>query len=101
MPGFLLHEGASVVCAHGGTAVPVAPNPRVRVSGMPVAGQDAQWIVNGCPLPRPDITATWITAASRVRSMGRPVLLSTSQGLCVQSGTPLLVVNTQMRVRGI
>ena len=29
MPGFLLHVGATVLCAHGGQAQPTVPNPRV------------------------------------------------------------------------
>lgn len=35
MPGFLLHLGATVLCSHAGQATPVAPNPRVLVSGQP------------------------------------------------------------------
>ena len=35
MPGFLLHVGATVICAHGGQAQPTAPNPRVRSCGQP------------------------------------------------------------------
>ena len=37
MPGPLLHLGATVLCSHGGQAMPTAPNPRVLVSGQPVA----------------------------------------------------------------
>ena len=36
MPGFVLHVGATVLCAHGGQAQPTAPNPRVLVSGQPI-----------------------------------------------------------------
>jgi len=36
MPGFLLHLGATVMCAHGGQATPTAPFPRVLLSGQPV-----------------------------------------------------------------
>ena len=36
MPGFLLHVGATVLCAHGGQAQPTVPNPRVTVSGQPI-----------------------------------------------------------------
>ncbi len=32
MPGFLLHEGATVLCLHVGQAQPMVPNPRVTVS---------------------------------------------------------------------
>ena len=28
MPGFLLHQGATVLCAHAGQATPTVPNPR-------------------------------------------------------------------------
>ena len=36
MASFVLHQGATVLCAHGGAAVPLAPNPRVMLSGQPV-----------------------------------------------------------------
>ena len=29
MPGFLLHQGAAVMCAHGGQMAVIEPNPRV------------------------------------------------------------------------
>jgi hypothetical protein len=41
MPGFLLHVGATVLCAHGGQATPTAPNPRVMVSGTADRGESA------------------------------------------------------------
>ena len=28
MPGFLLHQGATVTCSHGGQAMPTVPNPQ-------------------------------------------------------------------------
>ncbi len=31
MPGFLLHEGATVMCLHAGQAEPTVPDPRVTV----------------------------------------------------------------------
>lgn len=36
MPGFLVHQGANVVCTHMGQATPVTPFPRVKVSGQPI-----------------------------------------------------------------
>ena len=50
MAGFLLHQGATVLCSHGGQAMPTAPNPRVLVSGQPTALLSAPWVVAGCPL---------------------------------------------------
>jgi hypothetical protein len=105
MPGFLLHQGATVLCTHGGQAQATAPNPRVKVAGQPIVMQPQPWTVAGCPFnvsgsPVPCVTAQWITAAVRVRSMGQPVLLQDSQAVCAPNGTPVSIVTTQLRVRG-
>lgn len=105
MPGFLLHVGATVLCAHAGQAQPTAPNPRVKVGGQPVVTQAAPYTVAGCPFnisgaPSPCITAQWVTAATRVRVGGLPVLLQDSQAICAPNGTPLNIVVTQVRVKG-
>jgi hypothetical protein len=107
MPGFLVHVGATVVCAHGGQAQPTAPVPRVRVNGQPVATVAPPYVVAGCPNPPPPasngpcVTAQWVTAAVRVKALGEPVLLQDSQAICTPTGTPLTVVATQVRVKGI
>jgi len=106
MPGFLLHVGATVQCAHTGQAMPTVTNPRVMVSGQPIVTQPASYIVTGCPLnisgaPSPCVTAQWITAAARILSNGLPVLLTDSQAVCVPNGTPLLITVTQTRVTGV
>jgi len=105
MPGFLLHVGATVMCAHAGQAQPTAPNPRVLVGGQPIVTQSAPYAVAGCPfapggVPTPCVTANWVTAAVRVRANGVPVLLQDSQAICTPNGTPLNIVVTQVRVRG-
>jgi hypothetical protein len=105
MPGFLLHQGAAVLCMHGGQAQATAPNPRVRVSGQPVVTQVAPWVVAGCPLnvsgsPVPCVTAQWVTGATRVLAGGQPVLLQDSQAVCTPNGTGVNVVMTQVRVQG-
>lgn len=105
MPGFLLHVGATVICSHPpGQAQPVTPNPRVRVSNQPIVDQTAQYLIAGCALTGtapPCATAAWITAATRVRAGNIPVLLQDSQSICAPTGTPLNVVITQLRVRGV
>jgi uncharacterized Zn-binding protein involved in type VI secretion len=106
MPGFLLHLGAVVLCAHGGQAQPTSPNPRVLVSGQPVTTQGAPYTVAGCPFnvsgaPTPCITGQWVTAATRVLAGGLPVLLLDSQAICAPNGTPLMITTTQTRVSGI
>jgi hypothetical protein len=107
MPGFLLHQGATVLCAHAGQAMPTAPNPRVKVSGQMVVTQPTVYTVAGCTLPPPPaangpcVTAQWITGALRVKVGGMPVLLQDSQAICVPTGTPLTIVVTQVRVKGV
>lgn len=104
MPGFLIHVGASVLCSHGGQAQATAPNPRVTVSGQPSVTLPAPWLIAGCALPPPPaangpcVSAQFVSAATRVTSAGQPLLLFDSQAICVPTGTPLLIVASQMRV---
>jgi hypothetical protein len=104
MPGFLLHIGATVMCAHGGQAQPTVPNPRVTVSGQPVVTMTAPYVVAGCPFVPPAngpcVTAQWVLGATRVFAGGAPVLLQDSMAVCAPTGTPLLIVLTQTRVMG-
>lgn len=106
MPGFLLHQGATVLCAHAGQAQPTVPNPRVKVSGQQIVTQPTVYTIAGCTLPPPTaangpcVTAQWITAATRVQAGGIPVLLQDSQAICAPTGTPLNIVVTQTRVKG-
>lgn len=105
MPGYLLHVGATVLCAHGGQSQPTTPFPRVMVGGQPVVTQPPPYVVAGCPFnpgsPSPCVTATWVTGALRVKAGGMPVLLQDSQAICVPNGTPLSIVMTQFRVKGM
>jgi hypothetical protein len=105
MPGFVLHLGATVMCAHGGQAMPTAPNPRVTVMGQPVTTIAAPYAVAGCAFAPPVgngpcVTAQFVTSALRVTSNGQPLLLLDSQAICAPTGTPLLIVVTQTRVVG-
>jgi hypothetical protein len=107
MPGFLLHVGAQVMCAHAGQAQPTAPNPRVTVMGQPTVLQTAPYVVAGCTFPPPPagngpcVTAQWITGTTRVLSNGQPLLVQSSQAMCTPTGTPLIIAVTQTRVSAI
>ncbi|MEP0546762.1 MAG: PAAR-like protein [Rhodothermales bacterium] len=106
MPGFLLHQGATVLCLHGGQAQATAPSPRVLVGNQPVVTQSAPHTVAGCPFvsgsnPMPCVTAQWVTAATRVLVGGVPVLLQDSQAVCVPNGTGVTIAVTQVRVKAI
>lgn len=103
MPGFIVHLGATVLCAHGGQAQPTAPNPRVLVSGQPIVTLTTPYVVAGCPFVTPGgngpcVTGQWIVGAMRVFSNGAPVILQLSNSVCAPTGTPMLVVMTQTRV---
>lgn len=105
MPGFLLHQGATVLCTHGGPAQPMTPNPRVQVGGRPVVTQPPPYAIAGCPFttgggPQPCVTGQWTTAATRVFVQGIPVVVVGSQSVCTPNGTPLMIVVTQARVTG-
>jgi len=106
MPGFLVHMGATVLCVHGGQAMPTAPNPRVLVGGQPVATISAPYMVAGCAFVPPSgngpcVTAQWVVGATRVLAGGVPVVVQSSQAICAPTGTPLQILVTQVRVRGM
>lgn len=103
MPGPLLHVGATVLCAHGGSAMPTAPNPRVMVNGQPTATMSAPYSVAACAFnvagaPSPCVTAQWVVAATRVLSDAQPLVLMDSQAVCAPNGTPVMAVSAQPRV---
>lgn len=105
MSGFLLHLGATVLCMHGGQAMPVTTNPRVRVSGQPVVQVTHSYTIAGCPFTtggsyNPCVTAQWLSSAVRVTSNGIPLLLDNSQATCTPNGTGVNIVATQIRVKG-
>jgi hypothetical protein len=102
MPGFILHLGATVICAHAGQATPLAPFPRVLVSGQPITTLSSPYAVAGCPFPPvsggPCVTAQWVMSAARVLAGGAPVLVQSGVAVCVPTGTPLTPVVVQPRV---
>jgi hypothetical protein len=102
MAGYLVQQNATVVCPHGGSAHPLAPSPRVRLSGSPVTTQTVPWVIGGCTntTPGPCLTAQWTTGAARVKSLGQPVLLASSLAMTVPIGVPLRIDTTQTRAKG-
>jgi hypothetical protein len=103
MPAPILHMGATVLCAHGGQAMPTVPSARVMVSGMPIATIAAPYTVAGCAFVPPAgngpcLTAQWTVGAVQVMSEGQPVAIMTGVASCVPTGTPLMPVEAQTRV---
>ena len=102
MPAPVLHLGATVLCSHAGQATPLAPFPRVMLSGQPAVTLTSPYAVAGCALtgtPAPPcVTAQFMVGATRVLAGGAPVVTMMGQSTCIASGTPLLPVVSQMRV---
>jgi hypothetical protein len=105
MAGFLLHQGAVVMCLHGGQATPPAPNPRVLVMGMPTASIATPWVVAGCPgIPPavpPCVTGQWVLGTLRVTSMGLPLAVQSGVAVTAPGAATLLPVTMQTRVQAL
>lgn len=108
MPGPVLHAGAVASCPHGAPLTIIAANPRVTVSGMPVAVLTDQGVVAGCPFtipgpkPQPCVTTRWIAGATRVVAGGQPVLINPPVAICqspeqIPNGPPV-ISGSQTRV---
>jgi hypothetical protein len=102
MPGPIVHLGATIMCAHAGTATAISPFPRVSVSGQPVATLSTQYVVAGCALtgsPTPPcVTGQWVVGATRVLAGGVPVAIQAGSSVTTPTGTPMLPLVVQPRV---
>ncbi len=103
MPGFLLHVGAVMTCAHGGVVAAVPQPPRVLVGPGAVLTATSQLTVTGCTNVPTDVKVQWLNIATRVLIGGQPALLQApptgpGNGTCLASSTPAAVVAMQTRV---
>jgi hypothetical protein len=102
MPAPILHLGATVLCSHAGQATPLAPFPRVTLSGQPAVTLTSPYAVAGCALtgsPNPPcVTGQWTVGALRVMAGGAPVATMAGQSVCAPTGTPMMPVVAQTRV---
>jgi hypothetical protein len=107
MPGPVLTVGAAATCAHGGK-VTFAPNPKVTMSGQPIAMWMPVVPVVGCALPPPPVaTGPDVTIALlppsftvKVTCMGMPMMIQTMAGMG-NSGFPMLPVISAGQVKVI
>jgi len=100
MPGPILHLGATVLCAHGGQAIPTLPSAVVMVSGMPIVTIAAPYAIAGCVFVPPAgngpcVTGQWVMGSQCVFSEGQPVAIMTGISVCAPTGTPMLPVAAQ------
>jgi hypothetical protein len=82
VPGYLLDNGATVMCAHSGQARATMPSTRVKANGQPIVTQSCTYTIAGCP---------FTVGVSPVQD---------SQSVCTPNGTPMTIVITQTRVKG-
>lgn len=115
MPGFLMHVNAACQCTHAAPATIVPAQPRVLVSGQPVATMAGQILVVGCaftvpgPKPQPCLTVKWLMPSARVLLTGQPACLlpapGAAPGLCLSAEQipqgPPIVSAVQLRVIAI
>jgi hypothetical protein len=95
--------GATVLCSHGGQAMPTVPSARVMVSGMAATTIAAPYTVAGCafvPIAGngPCVMAQWVVGAVQCSSEGQPLVIMTGTAICAPTGTPLVPVVAQTRV---
>lgn len=117
MPGFLLHVGATMQCTHAAPGTIAPSQPRVLVSGQPIATMLSPIAVAGClfqiptpagPKPQPCVLVKWAMPSARFLVAGQPAALvptpGPGPGVCqsveqIPQGPP--VVGTfQVRVMG-
>ena len=101
MPAPILHLGATVLCTHAGQATPLAPFPRVLLSGQPAVNITSPYAIASCALTGtgapPCVTGQWVAGALRVLAGGAPVATLMGQSVCAPTGAPMLPVAAQMR----
>ena len=114
MPGFLLHVNAVMQCFHAAPAIIAPSQPRVLVSGQPIATMDSMITVTGCPFvvalkPQPCVQVKWAMPSTRFVGAGRPAALDPNPGpgpgVCLSAeqipqGAPI-VTAFQSRVTGM
>jgi hypothetical protein len=114
MPGFVLHVGAVMQCTHVAPATIAPSQPRVVVSGQPIATMSSVISVAGCPFtvpgpkPQPCVLVKWAMPSTRFVVAGQPAALvpgpGPGPGVCqsaeqIPAGPPI-VGTTQIRVVG-
>src|SRR5262249_59520242 len=101
-PAPIRHLGARARGTRAGRATPLAPVPRVMLSGQPAVTLASPYAIAACGLTGttapPCVTGQWMLGAARVLAGGMPVATMFGQSTCVPTGTPMLPVAAQTRV---
>ncbi len=101
--GYLVEQGATVLCSHAGQASAAQTATGVKLSNRSAILLPAPWTVAGCPLPTnaggPCVSATWTTGTTRVTSQRQPLVIQGGSATCTPTGVPLTVTVTQVLVK--
>ena len=114
MPGFLMHVNATLQCTHAAPGMIAPSQPRVLVSGQPIATMSSLITVAGCPFtvpgpkPQPCVKVQWTMPSTRFVVGGQPAALVPAPGpgpaLCMSAEQipqgPPIVSAVQARVLG-
>jgi hypothetical protein len=79
-------------------------NPRVKVGGNATVLKNVPYKITGCGNANgnsPCLTATWTTAATKVKSMGQPLVLMDSNSTSVPNVAALKQLSSQTRVKAV
>ena len=103
MPGPILHMGATVLCSHGGQAMPTAPSPRCSSRACRSRRSPRRTPSRAAPFvpparQRPVRHRAMDGRRDAVLSHGQPLAIMTGVSICAPTGTPLLPVAAQTRV---
>lgn len=96
MPGYAVTFANTILCSHGGKAVPVPPAGRLTIMGMGVVTFSHTYMITGCGLPAatagapPCVSGRFTTGALRVTSMGMPLVIIPATSVCIPNPTPLI-----------
>ena len=113
MAGNSLNIGSTLQCPHGGIVQIVSTNTRTKANGAFMTTATDTYIVSGCPfqipavvpIPSPCVTVQWLVPDSRVKVNGNLTLSLSSAGICLSAAQvpqgPVMVINTQTRVRSL
>lgn len=100
-----LTKSATILCTHGGSAMPIPSNFKVKASQSPVLLESDATLVSGCPFnisgkPSPCVRIEWSAPAVKVKfDTGKP-LTRASVGKCISAEGAMqgiaLIVSTQL-----
>jgi len=101
----VLTQAATIMCPHGGRAVPISQNPVMSIMGSPVLVITDVFPIVGCVFnisgaAAPCLNVQWTAPAMSLMVNNIPALLATSIGLCVggSGAVPAIVTPGQVQV---